>query len=194
MVGGLVQKQGVDFLIHEQAQLQPSLFAARQHAHRLKNLFALEVEGRQTVARLLGGAVGLVQQSVHQIALRMVKVDVLGQIARLDAHAVVHPAGHGVLQVEQGGQKGGLTGAVGTKNGDALAPEHHGRKVLHQRFVKPHRQVLDGEHIFARLRRQIELVFHFALLPDGLDALHPVDALLHGKCPLVQGIVAHKGP
>ena len=194
MVGRLVQKEGVDLLIHEEAQLESGLFAARQHADRFENFFALEIEGCQPVAGLLGRAVGLVQQGVHQIALGVVKVDVLGQITRLDTYAVVNAARHGGFQMEQSGEQGGLSAAVGAKNGDALTTVDHGGKVLHQRAVIAHRQVFDGEDVLTRLGGKIELVFHLALFADGLDALHAVDALLHGKGTLVQRVVAHKGP
>ena len=83
MVGGLVQDEQVDLLIHQHAQPQTALLTAGQGGHRLEHVLSPEVEGGQPVAGSLGGAVLIVDHGVHQVALRVGEVDDLGQVTYL---------------------------------------------------------------------------------------------------------------
>ncbi|CAN3960960.1 Ribonuclease Z, partial [Dysosmobacter welbionis] len=54
MVGGLVQDQEVDLVIHQHAQPQAALLPAGEHRHRLEHVLAPEVVCRQPVSGRLG--------------------------------------------------------------------------------------------------------------------------------------------
>ena len=81
MVGRLVQNQEVDLVIHQHTQPQAALLAAGQDGHRLEDVLTPEVIGRQPVSGRLGGNAPLGRHHVlHQIPVRVVKVDDLRQI------------------------------------------------------------------------------------------------------------------
>ena len=84
MVGGLVQNEEVDLLVHQHAQPQAAQFAAGQDADGFEHVLPLKLIGCQTVPGALGRDVLLgVQHGVHQIPLRVVEVDDLLQIRPL---------------------------------------------------------------------------------------------------------------
>ena len=83
VVGGLVQDQQIDLLVHEHTQAQAALLPAGEGGHGLEHVLPPEVEGRQPIAGRLGGAVLVVDHGVHQIALRVGEADDLRQVPHL---------------------------------------------------------------------------------------------------------------
>src|SRR5699024_12747263 len=92
VVGGLVQDQEVDLLIHEHAQPQAALLPAGEDGDGLEHVLSPEVEGRQPVPGGLGGHASLVvEHGVHQVSLRVVEADDLEQVGHPDGGAAAEP-------------------------------------------------------------------------------------------------------
>ena len=125
MVGGLVQNQEVDLVVHQHAQPQPALLTAGENGHRLEHVLPLEIVGRQAVPGGLGGETLLgPHHALHQIPVRMVEPDDLGQIGQLHLGAGPDPAVVGIQLPHNHLNQGGLAGAVVPDEGNALAPLH----------------------------------------------------------------------
>ena len=102
VVGGLVQHQKVDLIIHQHAQPQPALLAAGEDRHALEHVLPPEVEGPQPVPGRLGGHAPLgVEHGIHQVPPGIVEVDDLGQIGAAHRGTVLHPALVGLLLPHQ---------------------------------------------------------------------------------------------
>ena len=123
MVGRLVQNQQIDLLVHQHAQPQTGLLAAGEVAHLLEYVVPLEQKRAQPVPGCLGGAVLFVEHGVVQAALRVVKVDDLGQIPPFHRGTELNLSG-AVLLPQQALDEGGLARAVVAQQGDALAALH----------------------------------------------------------------------
>ena len=195
MVGGLVQDQEVDLLVHEHAQPQPGLLPAGQGGDRLEYVLPPELEGGQPVAGGLGGAVQLIEHGVQQAALRVVEVDDLGQVAALHRGAHADLPLVGPLLPHQDLDEGGFAGAVVPQQGAALAPHHlqvhpGEQGALAEGFGQP----LDGEHLIPPELPLPEADLHLPLPGGPVGGPHPLDALLHGLGPLEDLVVARIGP
>ena len=132
MVGGLVQNEQVDPAVHEHTKAQPGLLPAGQGGHLLEHVLPPELEGGQAVPRLLGGAVLGVEHGVHQVAVRPVKADDLGQVAGADGGPQVDGAGVRHLLPHDELDEGGFAGAVVPQQSNPLAPRHLQVNVVEQ--------------------------------------------------------------
>ena len=122
MVGGLVQDQKVDLLVHEHTQPQAGLLAAGQGGHGLEHVLPLELKGGQPVPGALGGAVQVVQHGVQQAALRVVEADVLWQVTHLYSWSQTKLSAVRLLLPQNDPHQSGLARAVVADQADALAP------------------------------------------------------------------------
>ena len=183
MVGRLVQNQEVDLVVHQHTQPQAALLAAGQDGHRLEDVLTPEVISRQPVPGGLGGDAPLGRHHVlHQIPVRVVKVDDLRQIGQLhlrpqpDAPAVrVHLVGDHL-------DEGRFAGAVVTDEGDALAPLHlQGDSLEKQLLAIGLAQVPDSQHLVPVELRGGEPGVHLPGLGGLGRGAHPLDAALHGN-------------
>ena len=196
MVGRLVQDQEVDLVVHQHTQPQTALLPAGEDGHRFHHVLAPEVVGRQPVPGGLSGDAPLGRHHVlHQIPVRVVKVDDLGQIGQLhlrpqpDAPAVrVHLVGDHL-------DKGGFAGAVVTDEGDALAPLHFQGNALEKRlFAVGLAQTADAQHLVPVELRGGEPGVHLPGLGGLGRGAHPLDAPLHGNGAAIGLVHALKGP
>ena len=88
MVGGLIEDEEIDLLVHQHAKPQPCQLTAGQHADALEYLLAPELIGRQAVAGALRRHVLLfIEHGVHQRALGVGKMNGLLQVCRADGRA-----------------------------------------------------------------------------------------------------------
>ena len=84
----------------------------------------MEEEAAQTVPGLLGGTVGLVNHGVEEAALRVGKVNLLGQVAGLYCKALLDFSPVLGFLPQEDFQKGGLPCAVVPQQGNALPVVH----------------------------------------------------------------------
>ena len=189
VVGGLIQNQQVDFLIHQHTQPQTGLLAAGEVPHRLEHVLPLEQERAQPVPGHLGSAVLFVEHGVVKAPLRVVKVDDLGQIPPFHRGAELDfPLA--VLLAQKALDEGGLSGAVVSQKGDALAALHQQIDIGKQRPVAEGLgDVFHFEYHVAGKILLSEAGLHAFLRLGTLrlpDAVHPV---LDGHGPAVEGAV-----
>ena len=125
MVRGFVQNQEVNLPVHQHAQPQAALLPSGQDGHGLEHVLPPEVIGRQAVPGALGGEAPLGGHHIlHQVPVRVVEVDNLGQVGglrlgpQLDAPVVGVQLSHDHLE------EGGLSRPVVANEGDPLAPFH----------------------------------------------------------------------
>ena len=195
VVGGLVQNEEVDLLVHEHTKAQTALFPAGEGGDGLEHVFAPELEGRQTVPGLLGGAVTAVEHGVHQIALRVIEDHLLGEVPHLHRGAEADQPGGGRFFAQQNFQEGGFARAVVPQKGDALSAGDHQVHVPEEgAFPKGLGEGYGGEDLVA-----VELPFskgggHGLALGGLVGGSQLFHALFHGEGPLVKLVVAHKGP
>ena len=196
MVGGLVQNEEVDLLVHQHAKPQAAQLAAGQHADGFEHVLPLKLIGRQTVPGALGRDVLLgVQHGVHQIPLRVVEVDDLLQIRPLHRRAQTNGAAVAALTSCQHIEKRGLAGAVLTDEGDALAALHPQIYVGEQRpFVEGLRHAPKLQHLVALELPAGKAGIHLFGLGGLGGGAHALNALFHAEGPFVEGVVAHEGP
>ena len=196
MVGGLVQDQEVDFLVHEHAQPQTAELAAGQDRHAFEHVLPLELVGSQAVAGGLGCYIALfVQHRVQKGTLRVVEVNDLGQIRRPDGGTHADDAAAYRLGPGDHVQQGGFAGAVFAEKGDALAALHPQVHIGKESAVTEGLgHALQLKHLVAAKLPAGEASVHLLGLGGLGHGAHALDALFHGKGPLVQGVVAHKGP
>ena len=196
MVGGLVQNEEIDLLVHQHAQPQPAQLPAGQHADGFEYILPLKLIRGQTVARALGGHILFgVQHGVHQIALRMVKVDDLLQVCPFHRWSKAYRAAVAAFPPCQHVQKGGLSCAVLTDQGNTLAALHP------QIYVGEQRSLIKGFCHTPQLQYFVALELpagkpgvHLFCLGGFGGSAHALNALFHAEGPLVQCVIAHKGP
>ena len=196
MVGGLVQNEEIDLLVHQHAQPQPAQLPAGQHADGFEYILPLKLIRGQTVARALGGHILFgVQHGVHQIALRMVKVDDLLQVCPLHRWPKADSAAVAAFPPCQHVQKGGLSCAVFPDQGNTLAALHP------QIYVGEQRSLIKGFCHTPQLQYFVALELpagkpgvHLFCLGGFGGGAHALNALFHAEGPFVQRVVAHKGP
>ena len=195
MVGGLVQNEQVDPAVHEHTKAQPGLLPAGQGGHLLEHVLPPELEGGQAVPRLLGGAVLGVEHGVHQVAVRPVKADDLGQVAGADGGPQVDGAGVRHLLPHDELDEGGFAGAVVPQQGDALPARHLQVNVLEQ-GARPKGLFQLGDHqgLVPVELPLAEAGGQPALLCGLVGGAHALDAPLHVDGPFVLLVVAFKCP
>ena len=119
MIGGLVQNEQIDLLVHQHTQPKPGLFPARETPHSFEHIFSLEQEGTQPVPGGLGRQVFLVEHGVVQTPLRVREVHNLGQVSHSNGRTKLDFPVAGLL-IQQAADQGGLSRAVVSQQGDAL--------------------------------------------------------------------------
>ena len=121
MVGRLVEDEQVERVIHQLAQAQTALFAAREHIHGFHLGLAGELKRAETVSRDLHGNVLVVDERVDEVAVRIGEVHLLRQVSRLEADALADGAAVRRFLAEQDFEHRGLACAVRAEQRDALA-------------------------------------------------------------------------
>ena len=124
VVGRFVEYEHVERVVHELAQAQAALLAARQRAHDLELVLARKAERAQPVAGGLHGNVLIVDERIDEVPALVCKVHLLGQVGRAQALAFFDRALIGSLLAQDDAQKGGLARAVVAQDGDTLAVAH----------------------------------------------------------------------
>ena len=119
MIGGLVQNEQIDLLVHQHTQPKPGLLPSGERGDAFEHILPPEIEGRQPVPRFLGRAVLVVEHGVHQIPLRVGEVNDLGQIAESDGRTKLDFPVAGLL-IQQAADQGGLSRTIVPQQGDAL--------------------------------------------------------------------------
>ena len=84
MVGGFVQNQQIDLLIHKHTKPKPALFTAGQGGNRFEHILTPEHECTEPIPGRLGRTVLFIEHGIVERALWMIKVNDLRQICRLD--------------------------------------------------------------------------------------------------------------
>ena len=195
VVRRLVQNQQIDLRVHEHTQPQAGLLAAGQGGHGLEHVLPPELKGGQAVPGGLGRAVQVIDHGVHQAALRVVKVDDLGQIADLHRGAQAQLALVGALLPHKNLNEGGLARAVVPQQGDALAPGHLQIHVIKQGAAAEGLfQVLDGQHLVPPELPLPKADLHLPGLFGPVGHPHALDALFHGLGPFERLVHAGIGP
>ena len=195
VVGGLVQNEQIDLLIHEHAKAQAALLPAGKGGDRLEYVLPPEVERSQPVAGGLGAAVLIINHGVHQVALRVGKLDDLRQIADPDRGPHAQPAAVRLLFPQDDLDKRGFSGPVVPQQGDALAPHYLQIHMLEQSApVKGFFEVLNGEHLIPPELPLPKFDVQAAFLGGSVGGTQALDALFHGKGPLVELVRPHEGP
>ena len=195
MVGGLVQDQEVDVAPHQHAELQAAALAAGENAHRRENILSAKAEGGQPVPGLLGLAAAVVEHGVQRGAAILRKADDLGQIGGADRGPAIEIALIRLLLVHDELQQRGLAGSVVPDERDALAAgDGEGQVPEQDLFSEGLAETFADQHLVAVELPLLE--FHRELFLDlwFFGLLQLLDALFHGKGPLVQLVVAHEGP
>ena len=196
VVGWLVQDQKVDLVVHQHAQPQAALLPAGEHRHGLEHVLSPEVIGRQPVPGTLGRKAFFGGHHVlHQIPVRVVKVDDLGQVRLLHLGAGLDAAVVRVQLPYDHLDEGRLAGAVVADEGDALAPLHLQADAFKQMLVPVGLgHVPDAQHLVPVELRGGEPGVHLPGLGGLGGGAHPLDALFHGDGPAVGLVHAHEGP
>ena len=196
MVGRLVQNEEIDLLVHQHTQSQAAQLAAGQHRHRLKHILPLKLVGGQPVPGALGRhTLFLVQHSIQNAALRVVKVNDLWQVCCLYRRPQLKDAAVRRFQTQQHIQQRRLSGAVFADQGDALTVLHPQIDVGEQcPSVEGLGNPLHLQHLVALELAAGKAGIHFFGLGGLLRSTHPLDALFHGEGPLMKGVIAHEGP
>ena len=195
MVGGLVQDQQVDFAVHQHTQPQTALLPAGQGGHWLEHVLPPELEGGQPVPGALGGAVQVVNHGVYQGALRVLKVDNLGQVSHPDRGTLPQLSSVGLRLPHDDFDEGGLACAVVPQQGDALSPLHLQVHVVEEGALPVGlSQLLDGQHLVPSELPLPEAHRHLPLPFGPVGDPHTLDALLHGLGPLEDLVVPRVGP
>ena len=196
MVGRLVQDQKVDLVVHQHAQPQAALFAAGEDGHRLQNILPPEIVSRQTVPGRLGGNAPLGRHHIfHQVPVRMIKVDDLGQIGHFHLGPQPDAAAVRIHLIHDHFDQGGFSGAVVADEGDALAPLHlQGDALKELLFPKGLAEAPDAQHLVPVELRGGEAGVHLPGLGGLGGGAHPLNAALHGDGPAVGLVHALEGP
>ena len=196
VVGGLVQDQEVDLVVHQHAQPQAALLPAGEHRHRLEHVLAPEVVCRQSVSGRLGReALFRRHHILHQVPVRVVEADDLGQVCLLHLGAGFDAAVVRIQLPHDHLDKSGLSGAVVADEGDALAPLHLQADALKEVLVPVGLgHVPDAQHLVPVELRGGEPGVHLPRLGGFGGGPHPLDAPFHGDGPAVGLVHAHESP
>ena len=196
VVGGLVQNQEAGLLVHEHTQAQAGKLAAGEGRHALKHILPLKLILSQAIAGALGGhALFLVEHGVKETTLRVGKADDLRQVRRDHRRAQADGAAVRPLRAYDHIQQRGFPGAVFPQEGNALPGLHPKINIREQGpLSKGFRKAPELQHLVAPELPAGELGVHLLCLGGLFRGAHTLDALFHGEGPLMQGIVAHKGP
>ena len=125
----------------------------------------------------------------------MVKDHLLREISHLHRGAEADQTGGGSFFAEKKFQEGGLARAVVAQKGDALPAGDHQIHVLKEGAVpKGLGEGHGGEHLVAVELPLPEGGGHGPALGGFFGGTHFFHALFHGEGPLVELVVAHKGP
>ena len=196
MVGRLVQNEEIDLIIHQHAKTQAALLTAGEDGDGFHHILAPEFIRGQAVSGALGAEPPLGGHHVlHQVPVRMVEMDDLGQIGRADLRAGADPSVIGIQLAHDHFNKGGFAGAVVTDEGNALASLHlQGNAVKQMLFAKGLGQIPHGKHFVAMEFRGVEPGVHLPGLGGLGCGAHPLDTPLHGDGAAVGLVHALEGP
>ena len=196
MVGWLVQNQEIDLVVHQHTQPQAALLSAGEDGPRLEDVLSPEVIRRQTVPGGLGGNTPLGRHHIlHQIPVRVVEVDDLGQIGHFHLRPQPDASAVRVCFVHDHFDEGGFSRAVVTDQGNALAALHlQGDPLKELLFAEGLAQIPDPQHLVSVELRRREPGVHFPGLGGLGGGTHPLDAALHGNGPAIGLVHALKSP
>ena len=195
MVCGLVEYQQIDVRAHEHTEPQAALLAAGERADLLERVLAREAEGTKAVARLLRGAAAVVYQRVQRRAGWVAESDDLRQVRHADARPAADPAGVRLLLADDQLHERALARAVVADDGHALAALDDGREAGKElAALKTLGEPVHCDDLVAGEVPLLERSVQLARLARALGLVQALNALFHGKGPLVQLVVAHEGP
>ena len=120
MVGRLVENEEVDVATHKHTKAQTALFAAGESTHAFENILSREEEMTQSVAGFLRGTAAVIDHSVIEGSLRIVKMNYLGEICGLDGGTFAYKAFISKLLSHNQLYEGGFARAVIAYKGNAL--------------------------------------------------------------------------